>query len=127
MTYLTMTKIRNQQLRYAVGQEMESSRKAGKPITLNEAVRRVVHRPTKGGYYVGVDHVVQMWRKWRKGCMPRMEPLRRQMWAELLSKVMERQRATHCNHLDAISHVLTTATASRFFIADITAMKLMEE
>jgi predicted Rdx family selenoprotein len=125
MKYLTMTSIRNQQLRYAVGQEMEQSRKAGKPIEVAEAVHRVVHRPTTGGYYVGVDHVVQMWRKWRKGRMPHMEPLRRQMWDELLHKVVERQRATGCNNLSAICHVLASATASRFFITDSTALKLV--
>lgn len=120
-----MTAIRNASLRSALRREYEAARQAGRQATDAELLRRAVNSPVKQGYFVGIDHAIDMIRLHRTGQMPEhMSVMRRQMWDEIAAKVERRRAATGCNTTEAIAHVLSSATASRFFIGDFSARQI---
>lgn len=117
-----MTAIRNASLRSALRREYEAARRAGRDTTYAELLRRAVHSPVSQGYFIGVDHAIDMIRLHRGGRMPgHMSAMRRQMWDEIAAKVDDRCVSTGCNTTEAIAHVLSSATASRFFVSDTCA------
>lgn len=120
-----MTKMRNGSLCSALRREYEIARKAGRAMTSREALKRVMEAPVADGYFVGVDHAVIMVRRQRKQGLPKgLKPEKQKMWEEISAKVGRRIADTGCDLTAAVSHVLSSATASGYFIAPATARKL---
>lgn len=124
MSKLTMTAMRNASLRSALRREYEAARKAGRRESDAELLRRAVNSPA-GGYFVGMDHAIDMMRLHDRGALPaHMSGLRRQMWTEIAAKVSARRKDTGCNTTEAIAHVLATSTASRHFVGEDSARRI---
>lgn len=120
-----MTRIRNRSLQNAFRRESERELKAGRAVTKRELLKRVIDSPVTDGYFVGVDHAVAMVRMQRKNGLPAtLKPEKQKMWNEISAKVGRRIADTGCDLTAAVSHVLSSATASGYFISPETARKL---
>ncbi len=126
-SYYTMTLMRDSRFCEAVRQQLKLAKQQGRALTERDAVNRALLTPADG-YFVSVDHARHMISKLHNGHIRRTFPeLKRRMWEEFDSKVMERCRQKGCSQFKAICHVLASATASRYFIAPSTAYKIYRE
>lgn len=75
------------------------------------------------GYYLEYDYALKvLYGYYAQGELPIATPHRRAMWLELIAKVDE-LRNRGVSVMQALNRVLSGATASRFFIAEATAVR----
>lgn len=120
MKNVTLTHKRNAALARAVNRKLVENPLMG----VRTAVRLAVMEPVARGYFVSVDHVVNVDRARRAGKPLKMSASRSRMYDELLAAVDEYQGREGGTRLDAICHVLSHEPASRFFIDADYALKL---
>lgn len=123
MNYVTQTALRNHRFRRAYLRERGQR--------LGECVERLVERvlgsPVKRGFFVSVDHAIVMDRRRREGKLPQMSKMRRLMWDEIFAALDEYRRLhPRATITDAACAVISSATASRFYISRSEAIRLAE-
>lgn len=125
MNNLTMTRLRDASLGAALSRQYRLSRSAGLRLTDDEMLRRAIAAPVADGYFVSLDHAVKMVRAARSHRLPAgMKPIRRLMWDEIAAKASERMRLAGGCIVDAIAHVLSSSSASRYFISETSARRI---
>lgn len=80
------------------------------------------------GYFITFDTAIKGLRQYRQGRLPpHLNPLKRQMWAEICSKVDKVKRSLSIKtESDALAIVLAGNKASRFFISVNYATRLLQ-
>lgn len=95
------------------------------PIPVDRLVQLTL-REKAPGYYVSLEHAECMLRLRRSGRLPAsMTALKRLMWDEIAGKVDRLMAGRRMTITDAISRVLCSSEASRFFISEATARRLL--
>lgn len=123
-THITLKKLRDSHLRAAARSVMRRSVNHG-PMPVDRLVELTL-RERAPGYYVSLEHAECMLRLRRTGRLPAaMSGLKRMMWDEIAAKVDRIMASRRITITDAISRVLCSSDASRFFIAEATARKLL--
>ena len=125
--YITMKELRDRQFYRDVTRVLNKARRRGASLTVGQAVERAI-KDRADGYFVSVDHARHMLCRMHCGRVSaNCSPLQLLKWREFDSKVRERCRLTGCSRLSAIVHVLTYATASRYFIAPSTGIRIYNQ
>lgn len=123
-THITLKNLRDSHLRAAARSVMRRSAQHG-PMPVDRLVELTL-REKAPGYYVSLEHAECMLRLRRTGRLPAaMTALKRLMWDEIAGKVDKSMASRRITITDAISRVLCSSEASRFFIAEATARKLL--
>ncbi|MDE6489605.1 MAG: hypothetical protein K2L49_00425 [Muribaculaceae bacterium] len=123
-THITLKKLRDSHLRAAARGVMRRS-PASIPIPVDRLVQLTL-REKAPGYYVSLEHAECMLRLRRSGRLPAsMTALKRLMWDEIAGKVDRLMAGRRMTITDAISRVLCSSEASRFFISEATARRLL--
>lgn len=86
-------------------------------------VARLAIHTTAPGYYVEHEYARKvLYTYYSRGTLPASSDQRRAMWLELIGRV-DHLRQQGWNVTDALSRVLAIGEASRFFIAESTALR----
>lgn len=108
-------------LRACVRAKSELATQQGKLSALAVA-RRAINTPAPG-YYIEHEYARKvLYTYYSRGTLPASTDQRRAMWLELIDRV-DHLREQGWNVTDALSRVLAIGEASRFFIAESTAMR----
>lgn len=115
-------KERNSRFTRAVRQEMERQRLTR---VTSAVVNKVMTSPVERGFFVSVDHVIDMERRRRNGTLPKMSDLNRRMWNEIFA-TMDSYFEYHpeATYVDAAVWVVSRGRASRFFFSQNVASSL---
>lgn len=121
MKNITFTTMRNRALRRACREAMKETG-ASSPA---EVIDRVIHEPVPRGFFVSVDHAIEMDRKHRAGTLPKLAKGKDAMWEEVF-RAVERVQRRHpqMNRCDVVCQVISKATCSRFYLSRREALKI---
>ncbi len=105
--------------------EVISSMPAGEEINLTVVAELASSSPAPH-YYCTFTYALRMLRLLRHGRLPLRNDRRRMLWEELNLKTAIVMARRGCRMPEALANVLATQTASQFFIAPTTALRLVQ-
>lgn len=112
--------MRNRRLRWECREAMER-RGASRPA---DVIDEVLNSPVPKGFFVSVDHAVEMDRRHRAGTLPELVTSKKKMWEEIFRATDVIQKKRKCTRLDAICYVIANSTASRFYLGRDEALRI---
>lgn len=121
MTNITFTSMRNRRLRQDCREAME---RRGTD-SADDVIDEVLTSPVPKGFFVSVDHALEVDRKYRNGTLPPFATDKGQMWEEFITAVNTYQRKKKCTRQKAVIYVVAQGTASRYFLTRKTALSII--
>lgn len=122
---LSLIETRNRHFIEACRREI-SNLPAGREINITQVAMKAAMSPAPH-YYCTYIYALRMLRVLRHGRMGLRRDRRYAMWSELNGKCSRYMERTGCRLPEALGYVLAGETASQFFIAPSTALRLAQK
>jgi len=98
---------------------------AGRPVSLEHLASLTALEPAPS-YYCTFEYALRMLRVLRHGRLKLRNDRRLALWEELNMKCTVYMARTGCNLPEALGYILASESASQFFIAPSTALRLVQ-